>query len=134
MTKDKLLKAILSFMLPIIVLFFSYIQVYGEYSPGGGFQSGAILSSGLIFYTLLNSCRSVTSIFSIYSFIRLSSFGVLFYILIGLYSMFLGDNFLEYTISQAMGVTLVELGIALTVFSVMSSNYFVLSSVIDVEF
>ena len=134
MTRDKLQKSILSFMMPFIVLAFFYIQVYGEYSPGGGFQSGAVLSSGLILYALLNFRESVTNRFSIYFFIRMAALGVLFYILTGVYSMFIGGSFLEYHFSRSIGVTLVEIGVAVTVFSVMSSVYFILTSVLDYDF
>ena len=35
-------------LIPFILLFGLYVQFHGEYGPGGGFQAGAIIASGII--------------------------------------------------------------------------------------
>ncbi|MGB6136203.1 MAG: DUF4040 domain-containing protein, partial [Shewanella sp.] len=40
-------------LIPFIVLFGLYVQFHGEYGPGGGFQAGAIIATGVILYALL---------------------------------------------------------------------------------
>ena len=40
-------------LVPFIILFGLYVQFHGEYGPGGGFQAGAIVATGLILHALL---------------------------------------------------------------------------------
>ena len=40
-------------LIPFIILFGLYVQFHGEYGPGGGFQAGAIIATGLILHALL---------------------------------------------------------------------------------
>ena len=42
---------------PVILLFGFYVIVHGHISPGGGFQGGAIIASGIIFFVLGNPHR-----------------------------------------------------------------------------
>ncbi len=42
---------------PIILLFGFYVVMHGHLSPGGGFQGGAIIASGIIFFVLGNPHR-----------------------------------------------------------------------------
>jgi multicomponent Na+:H+ antiporter subunit B len=37
---------------PIVLIFGVYVMVYGHLSPGGGFQGGVIIASGIIFLAL----------------------------------------------------------------------------------
>ncbi len=42
---------------PVILLFGFYVIIHGHLSPGGGFQGGAIIASGIIFLALGNPNR-----------------------------------------------------------------------------
>ncbi len=42
---------------PVILLFGFYVVIHGHISPGGGFQGGAIIASGIIFFILGNPHR-----------------------------------------------------------------------------
>ncbi|HQO66320.1 MAG TPA: MnhB domain-containing protein, partial [Spirochaetales bacterium] len=37
---------------PIVLLFGTYVMLYGHTSPGGGFQGGVVLASGVIFIAI----------------------------------------------------------------------------------
>ena len=37
-------------VMPLILIFASYMLIHGEESPGGGFQAGAIFASGMVIY------------------------------------------------------------------------------------
>jgi multicomponent Na+:H+ antiporter subunit B len=39
---------------PIVLLFGFYVMLYGHLSPGGGFQGGVIIASGIVFLALGN--------------------------------------------------------------------------------
>ncbi|MCK5774418.1 MAG: hypothetical protein KAH57_11565 [Thermoplasmata archaeon] len=40
-------------VLPLIILFGAYVFVHGHLSPGGGFQGGVIIASGLLLYIVI---------------------------------------------------------------------------------
>ncbi|CAD7000749.1 unnamed protein product [Ceratitis capitata] len=55
MVKDPVLNTISFLMIPFIILFALYIQFHGDYTPGGGFQAGIIIASGIILYSMIFS-------------------------------------------------------------------------------
>jgi multicomponent Na+:H+ antiporter subunit B len=92
-------------LFPIIVLFGIYVMVYGHLSPGGGFQGGVIIASGVLLLLISNKNFELS-----HSFIAvLEAFAGIAYVLIGLIGLvvldtFLG-NFLPHDVSQ-MGLLL----------------------------
>ncbi|MCM1002258.1 Na(+)/H(+) antiporter subunit B [Wolbachia pipientis] len=130
MIKDPVLNAVTFLMVPFIILFALYIQFHGDYTPGGGFQAGIIIASGIILYSMLFGI-SVTLKAIPYSVIKLANMlGILIYGGTGIVTVLFGKSFLSYGIlltnnvaSQKFGIFLVELGVALTVFSSMLIIY-----------
>ncbi len=125
--KDQLvLRVVTKFLIPIILVFALYIQLHGEYSPGGGFQAGVIFASAFIVYCLLYGLKNTKKIISINSLRVLCSIGVLLYAGTGVAALFLGGGFLEYSVfskdpvdGQKLGILIIELGVGVTVFSSM---------------
>ncbi|MCA4774685.1 Na(+)/H(+) antiporter subunit B [Wolbachia endosymbiont of Mansonella ozzardi] len=130
MIKDPVLNAVTFLMVPFIILFGLYIQFHGDYTPGGGFQAGIIIASGIILYSMLFGV-SVTLKAIPYSVIKLTNMlGILIYGGTGIVTVLFGKSFLSYDIlltnnvnGQKFGIFLVELGVALTVFSSMLIIY-----------
>jgi multicomponent Na+:H+ antiporter subunit B len=119
-------------IVPLILLFALYVQFHGDFGPGGGFQAGVIFSAGIILYSLTYGLHNARKIFPPW-LLRLGiSMGVLIYAGVGLASLFLGGNFLDYGAldhhdpvhGQHLGILLVELGVGITVASVMTTIYF----------
>jgi multicomponent Na+:H+ antiporter subunit B len=87
-------------LFPIIMLFGIYVMVYGHLSPGGGFQGGVIIASGVLLLLISNKNFELS-----HTFINLlEAFAGIAYVLIGLIGLvvldtFLG-NFLPHDISQ----------------------------------
>jgi multicomponent Na+:H+ antiporter subunit B len=77
-------------LFPIIVLFGVYVMIYGHLSPGGGFQGGVIIASGVLL--LLISDQNFEVPHSIIS--TLETFAGISYVLIGLIGLLVIDNFL----------------------------------------
>ena len=92
-------------LFPIILLYGIYVMVYGHLSPGGGFQGGVIVASGVLL--LLISHRNFEVPHSV--IVLLETFAGVSYVLIGLIGLFTLDvflgNFLPHDISQ-MGILL----------------------------
>jgi len=76
---------------PIIFLFGIYVFINGHLTPGGGFQGGAIIASGLVLMLLANPVKKVNhSIISIVESISGFSF-----IILGIIGIFLAGGFLD---------------------------------------
>ena len=92
-------------LFPIILLFGVYIMIYGHLSPGGGFQGGVIIASGVLL--LLISHKAFEIPHSL--IVALETFAGVSYVLIGLIGLLVLDtflgNFLPHDIAQ-MGMLL----------------------------
>ena len=47
------LRVITKLLIPFILLFGIYVQMHGDYGPGGGFQAGVIFASSFILYAIV---------------------------------------------------------------------------------
>jgi len=122
--QDAIQKMVARLAIPIIIIYGLYIQFNGTESPGGGFQAGAILAS-----VFIASNISIGYNFSYQTLVKGSSFGVLLYMLPGLVALGAGFEFLNYNalglgdISQKIGIEIIEIGICLTVSSIIIILY-----------
>ena len=128
---DNLIINLLSkFILPILLIFGFYIQSHGDYTPGGGFHSGVIFACCLMldyFINLENNKKRLSNTFLTY----IAMIGFVFYAGMGILSFFITGKFLDYSFlpfeeSNARGVFIVELGIAMVVFSSISRTFITL--------
>jgi multicomponent Na+:H+ antiporter subunit B len=124
------IKVILSFIIPYIILYAIYIQLNGEVSPGGGFQAGVIFATAIIGYELVFGKKNFLRLISIKSLLICSTIGVSLYTGTGVISLILDDNYLSYNSLQSnsiagqhLGIFLIEIGVGLTVSSVMCLIY-----------
>ncbi len=117
--------------IPLILLFALYVQFHGDYGPGGGFQAGVIFAAGIILYALVNGLEKARAIIPPNILHGLVAFGLLLYAGTGLASLFMDGNFLQYralaheaTHGEHLGILLIELGVGITVATVMTSIFF----------
>ena len=79
---------------PVIFLFGAYVFINGHLTPGGGFQGGAILASGLVLMLLANPLKKVNhTIISM-----LESISGFSFVLLGVLGILLAGGFLDNTI------------------------------------
>jgi len=126
MRENGILRIVTRFLIPLIMLFALYVQFHGEYSPGGGFQAGVIFAAGWILFVLIYGLEAGLSVVPERAMFVLSAAGALLYALIGLLGVVLGGRFLEFyplldnpQAAQQAGIILVELGVGVTVASVV---------------
>lgn len=119
-------KVIGRLVIPFLLLFGLYVQFHGEYGPGGGFQAGALIAAALILYALLHGRKAALAAVPEWVALSLVSGGVLLYGGVGIACMFLGGNFLDYSVLAAdpvvgrqVGLILIEAGVGATVTGVM---------------
>lgn len=113
-------------MIPPILLFALYVQFHGEYSPGGGFQAGAIAAASVILYALLEGDDRARELVPEWLLTGMLAGGASLYGGVGVACMLLGGNFLDYSVlaevpseGQHLGLLLIELGVGTTVAGVL---------------
>lgn len=131
MAHHLILRVITRLLVGPILLFGLYVQFHGDYGPGGGFQAGVIFAVGFILYGLVFSLANLRKTLPDWLVHRLVAVGVLLYAGTGVVSMVMGHNFLDYNplggdpvAGQHWGILAVELGVGITVFSVMVAIYY----------
>lgn len=50
--RTEILDVVAGKLAPIVILFGTYVMLYGHVSPGGGFQGGVVLASGIVFLAI----------------------------------------------------------------------------------
>lgn len=126
-------------LVPVIQLFAFYVLAHGHVSPGGGFQGGVIMGASFILVALAWDLPKAMERLSVDRAVMLAGVGILIYAGIGLLSMLLGGEFLDYAeLSHVLPVSRemaryhamlgVEIGVAFTVTAVMFAIYANLST------
>ena len=131
-----ILRIVTKSLVGIILLFGLYVQFHGDYSPGGGFQAGVIFAAGFILYGIVMGLDKVQSVLPVWVVQKLSALGVLLYALTGVFSLFMGFNYLDYSAfspqhpehGQHWGILIVELGVGITVTGVIICVYYCFAS------
>ena len=127
-----ILRVVTKLLVGTIFLFALYVQFHGDYSPGGGFQAGVIMAVGFIIYGLVFTLNKAQEVFPPWLVHKIIALGVLIYAGVGVYSLFSGYTFLDYTAidphhpvhGQHLGILLVEIGVGVTVTGVMVAIYY----------
>lgn len=128
------LRVIAKLLIPLILIFALYVQFHGDYGPGGGFQAGVIFASAFILYSLIFGVENARGVIS-FSLLRIiSALGLLLYIAVGIATLIFGGNFLDYNVllsdpvsGQHLGILSIELGVGMTVATVMMMIFFIFS-------
>lgn len=117
----------------LIQIFALYVIFHGHYSPGGGFQGGALLGASILLLRMTEGHRGSQSCFNTSLGLKLGAIGVLIYGAVGLIPVFYGGNYLDYgqlpfggmeaAQVRSLGILLVEVGVGLAVMTVLSSIF-----------
>jgi len=115
------------------MLFGLYVIFHGHYSPGGGFQGGAMLAASILLIRIAVEEKVYEMQFKKSFDIPLGALGVLIFFGVGLIAMVLGGNFLDYHFLpmswlepadiRSMGILLIEIGVGLAVMTILVAIY-----------
>ena len=126
MKQNPVFRVVAKILFAPIIMFGLYVQFHGDYSPGGGFQAGVIIAAAFILHAIVFGLQAGREVVSERVNLWMMVLGVLLYGGVGVVSMAKGGLFLDYTAltgsvatGQHIGILLVELGVGLTVTSVM---------------
>lgn len=131
MKLDLLLRVGVKLIFPFILLFAFYVQLHGEYGPGGGFQAGVIAAGAIILLALVFGITRAKEI-APQRVVELGvPAGALLYAGTGIVGMLQGNNFLNYTgfasdylAAHVWGIIIVEVGVLITVASTMLALFY----------
>lgn len=118
-------------LIPFIILFALYVQFHGDYSPGGGFQAGAIFAAAIMLYALIEGDDAARRALPEKAMAFFASAGLLVYVAVGFAGLWKGGNFLDYNVlsddplaGQHIGIILIELGVGMTVAATLVSIFY----------
>jgi multicomponent Na+:H+ antiporter subunit B len=132
MRLDTILRIAAKLFIPFIFVFGLYVQFHGDFGPGGGFQAGVIIAAGVVLYAIIYGLNAAQRAVPKGLVEFLVPLGVLIYAGVGVWSLLIGDNYLEYNNlshgnqphGQERGVFWVEIGVLVTVASTMIAIFY----------
>jgi len=95
MERSQIVTMISRKLVPFILLFGLYLISYGHLSPGGGFQGGVVLASGILLLFLSHGFTLVQKSFSERRLSLTVLVMVFLFLLLGLAGLILGKSFLS---------------------------------------
>ncbi|WP_456396179.1 Na(+)/H(+) antiporter subunit B [Thermococcus sp.] len=104
-------------MSPFLVAYAAYLMIYGQMSPGGGFQAGVILAVSVVLLIVSQGYRSVKKRFKMREVGAIEGVSALGLVLLGLAGMLFGGFFYNFLKGWWSGGTVVlfNIGVALKV-------------------
>ena len=125
------LKVMAKLLIPFILLFGFYVQMHGDYGPGGGFQAGVIIAAAFILYAIVFDVKTARRVAPMAVLVSIACVGVLLYAGVGVANLIYGGRFLEYGVlaheaaqGNHIGILIVEIGVGMTVAAVMMIIFF----------
>lgn len=132
MRHHSVLRVVTKILMPFILIFALYVQFHGDFGPGGGFQAGVIFAAGFVLYTLIFGVENARQVVPAWVTRVALGVGVLIFAGTGVVSLFLGDNYLDYSHfshdhhhAQEYGILIVEFGVGVTVAAAMISLFLI---------
>ncbi|TVQ67043.1 MAG: sodium:proton antiporter [Balneolaceae bacterium] len=118
---------------PYIMVFGWYVIFHGHYSPGGGFQGGALLAASLLLIRVAGGSRLAELQIREFATTPLAVIGVAIYFATGLAAVAAGGYFLDYELLpipgmepawlRYTGILIIEVGIGLAVMAILVMIY-----------
>ncbi len=122
------LRVVSKLLIPLIFLFGFYVHFHGEYSPGGGFSAGVVLGVGVILYALIFGMDAARKAVPPWWARIGMALGALIFAGVGFVSLFMGGNFLNYTVLDPnqtyIGIVAVEFGVLTSVTAVIIAIFY----------
>ena len=98
--RTHLLEVVTGLLGPVVLLFGFYLMLYGHLSPGGGFQGGVVIASGIIFLALGNRIGASNPLIKASVLDRIEAAAFLLLILASVSGIVMGRGFFGNPISD----------------------------------
>lgn len=121
---------------PFVLTFGLFIMFHGADTPGGGFQGGAVVGSVILMLAFAFGADPVRRWLDVRVIVALMAGGIATFVAVGLGTMMLDGNFLQYGLYDDLlgahvrkyGIELVELGIGAIVAGVITGLFFLIDA------
>lgn len=120
-----LLQTAFRIVVPFSLVYAVYVLILGEFSPGGGFQAGVVLSFGIVLARLILGEKSNAFTIDLRNSLILAGVGTFIYTAAGWLTLFGGGKFLDYSFLpfplgethelHALGILIIEIGVTVCV-------------------
>ena len=132
MSDNAIVRVVVKIVAPFILLFALYVQMHGDYGPGGGFQAGVIFATGLIVHAVTFGVGRTLQAMPLSAVTVMVSLGLALYAGVGFAALGLGGDFLDYGAldssdpvhGQHVGIVAIELGVGITVAGVLTAVFY----------
>ncbi|MEX1107333.1 MAG: Na(+)/H(+) antiporter subunit B [Dongiaceae bacterium] len=132
MNEHLIVRVVTKILTPFILLFALYVQMHGDFGPGGGFQAGVIFATAFIVYAIVFGMIPTLRAMPAGMVAAMISLGVILYAGVGFAAIIAGGSYLDYSVfdthdpahGQHLGILLVELGVGITVSGVLMAIFF----------
>jgi multicomponent Na+:H+ antiporter subunit B len=111
-----IVKTMVRFLVPFIILFSIYTILHGEISPGGGFQGGAIIGASMIIFTTIFGLWEASERIPQRLRAPLEGSAVMAFFTVGVLGLIGGGNFLTYAWPHVSGSLQSSVVLWLTIF------------------
>lgn len=132
LTKTSILRVVSKLLIPPIMLFALYVQFHGDFGPGGGFQAGVIFASAFILYALIFGVDNARKVAPAWLTRLMLAAGLLLFACVGVITMIMGGDYLDYSMlskdartGQHLGINLIEFGVGTTVAGAMINIFLI---------
>lgn len=132
LSKTSILRVVSKLLIPPIMLFALYVQFHGDFGPGGGFQAGVIFASAFILYALIFGVDNARKVAPAWLTRLMLAAGLLLFAGVGILTMFLGGDYLDYSMlskdphaGQHLGINIIEFGVGTTVAGAMITIFLI---------
>ena len=132
LNKTSILRVVSKLLIPPIMLFALYVQFHGDFGPGGGFQAGVIFASAFILYALIFGVDNARKVAPAWLTRLMLAAGLLLFAGVGIITMFLGGDYLDYSMlskdphaGQHLGINIIEFGVGTTVAGAMITIFLI---------
>lgn len=100
MSKTTILDLASRKLAPFMLLFGFYLLTYGHISPGGGFQGGVVIASGVILLAISRGVEAAEFLFPIKNLLKVEAFVFFLLLLVGVSGIIAGIGFLGNPIER----------------------------------
>lgn len=98
-----IVRTVVRFSVPVVLLFAAYMILHGKPTPGGGFQGGAVIGASVVLFTLAFGLAVSTNRMPLNSRVPLESLNMLGFLAVGFIGVGLGAQFLAYALPGVHG-------------------------------
>ena len=132
-SQSLIIKMVSRTLATFIQVFGIYVIIHGHYSPGGGFQGGALLAAGILLIRMTEGREASQPTLATAMATPLASLGAVIFAGLGMVILFFGGNYMDYgavpvpgmevPVVRYYGILIVEVGIGLAVMTGLVSIF-----------